>query len=202
MHTEMFLIGAGGHAKVVIDALYCNSQYNFKVWDDNHHLLGKPILQHRIHAPIDYTLLEGEGHVAIGCGSVRREISNRIEQLGLNLKTIIHPFSSISEASHFGAGVFVAAASVIAPDSKLGKGVIVNHGAVVDHDCCVGDYTHIAPNSTLGGGVTIGDECLIGAGATILPGVTIADGVKIGAGSVVVTDILKVGVTIKGVPAK
>lgn len=202
MHTDFFIIGASGHAKVVMDALYRDKYYDFTVWDDNEALSNQFILKHLITVPIDYSRLKGTGHIAVGCAQVRQKISLKLEQCGISLRTIIHPLASISNFSKIGQGCFIASKAVVAPNSFLGKSVIVNHGAVVDHDCCVGDFSHIAPNATLGGGVIIGKGCLIGAGAVILSGIKVVDGVTIGAGAVVVKDVLKMDGIVMGVPAK
>jgi len=202
MHTKYFIIGAGGHAKVVLNAAFLSGMVNIAIWDDDVNLLGQSLLGVNIQAPVDMKALLGEGHIAVGCSRVRKKLSKQCKNLGLKLKIIIHPESSVAKTSMIGEGSFVAAQAVLAPNCSLEKCVIVNHGAIIDHDCIVGDFSHIAPNATLGGNVHIGKECLVGSSAVVLPGVIIADGVTIGAGSVVVSSILQPGVTVMGAPAK
>ncbi len=202
MPTNCFLIGAGGHAKVVLDALNRLNQYNVTIWDDNLDLAGQTLLNLPIRTPVRFESLSGKGHVAIGDAQVRQKFAEKLKKAGFGCISVIHPDSIVANSSHIGDGCFIAASAIVAPDSSLGTCVIVNHGAVVDHDCKVGDFSHIAPNATLGGGSNIGKGCLIGAGAVILPGIRIVDDVTIGAGAVVTSHILKNGAVLYGVPAK
>jgi len=202
MLTDTFILGAGGHGKVVYDA-FCRAypDVNVQVWDDNLELSGSVFLDKQILAPVAVEKLPTMGHIAIGDGVVRERWFDFLTNNSRQLISVLHPDAIISKWSVFEDGCFIAAGAVLGPNASLGKSIIVNHGAVVDHDCIIGAYTHIAPNATLGGGVKIGKQCLIGAGAILLPGVRIGDSVIVGAGAVVVKDISS-GKTVYGVPAK
>jgi sugar O-acyltransferase (sialic acid O-acetyltransferase NeuD family) len=202
MHFPLFLVGAGGHARVVYDAL---RQSGFagevQVRDDDASLQGKPFIDLSVETPIlDIDQFERSFHVAIGNNAVRARLSVALQEKLGGLLTIRHPQVSFALGAHHGVGCFFAAGAIVGPEADIGNGCIVNHGAVVDHDCRVGEYSHIAPNATLGGGVRIGRCCLIGAGAVILPGRDIGDGAIVGAGAVVVRDLPAGGVW-TGVPA-
>lgn len=203
MYTDRcFLIGAGGHAKVVYDSIQLMGIEFVDVWDDCIALSGCDFLGCTVKAPILLDGLVQWGIVAIGDNHVRRQLSENLDELNRSKLIVIHPAASISKYANIGGGSFIAARSVVGAGSCLGEGVIVNHGAVVDHDCIVRAFSHIAPNATLGGHVSIGEGCLIGAGAVVLPGTQIADGVTVGAGSVVISNILTAGETVYGVPVK
>jgi sugar O-acyltransferase (sialic acid O-acetyltransferase NeuD family) len=196
------LIGAGGHAKVVYDALR-QSGFTGKVQvrDDDGTLQGKPFLDLCIETPI---LNRDESvrsfHVAIGNNPVRAKLSAILQDKLRVLLTIQHPKATFALGACHGVGCFFAAGAIVGPEADIGNGCIINHGAVVDHDCRVGEYSHVAPNATLGGGARIGRYCLIGAGAVVLPGRVIGDGAIVGAGAVVVRDLPAGGVW-TGVPA-
>jgi len=200
--SDFFLIGGGGHAKVVLAAWECRESVNISVWDDDLDLEGKFCLDVAINVPVAFDALPPLGHVAIGSNAVRRRLATAIVDSGRALQTVRHPTASVACYAKVADGVFVAANAVIGPEAKVGRGTIINHGAIVDHDCQVGAFAHIAPNVALGGGVTIGEGCFIGAGAVILPGLTIADQSVIGAGAVVTTDVNIKGTTVKGIPAR
>ncbi len=202
MCISAFIIGAGGHGKVVYEAfsLAC-ADINIQVWDEKSEISGRLFLNESIFAPLSVDMLPLIGHIAIGDGKARERLSGVVEGAGRKLVSIRHPDAVISKYSRLGGGSFIAAHAVLGPDSVLEESVIVNHGAIVDHDCNVGAYTHIAPNSVLGGGVKIGRQCLIGSGSTILPGVKLGNNVVVGAGSVVVSDVPSNEI-VYGVPAK
>ncbi|HYC98051.1 acetyltransferase [Brevundimonas sp.] len=197
------LIGAGGHCKVVLDALLENGAdlSDIRVRDGRTERAGDDLLGARIETPeITDALRNQDFHIAIGAIEARARLHGEAEAAGGRALAVRHPSARVSRFAEIASGAFVAALSVVGPSARIGRGVIVNHGAVVDHDCEVGDFTHLAPGCSLGGGVHVGARCLIGAGAVVLPGLSIGDGVTIGAGAVVTRDVAS-NQTWTGVPA-
>lgn len=197
------LIGAGGHCKVVLDALLESGAdlSRIRVRDGRTDRAGGDLLGAPIETPEIVDALAGQDfHIAIGAVEARARLHAEATAAGGRPLTVRHPSARVSRFAEIAGGAFVAALSVVGPSARIGRGVIVNHGAVVDHDCEVGDFTHLAPNSSLGGGVRVGERCLIGAGAVVLPGLSVGDGVTIGAGAVVTRDVAS-NQTWTGVPA-
>ncbi|MDD2177169.1 acetyltransferase [Acidovorax sp. D2M1] len=198
---SLLIFGAGGHARVVADALQqAHADWLLVASDRNDQLCRGELLPGiPLEAVNSLEPWSGALHVAIGDNRAREKESM---QLGLHqLVSVVHPRASVSPHSTVAEGCFVAAQAVIAPGVVLGRSVIVNHAAVVDHDCTVGAFTHIAPGAVLGGGAYIGSRVLIGSGATVLPGRVICDGAVIGSGAVVCHDIQQASTYI-GVPAR
>lgn len=198
------LIGAGGHAKVVIDSLLLRGTplSEIKLRDADIAREGDKMMGVTIACPELSPLLNGESvHFAIGDCALRVKLLGIAQSMSCVLETIIHPAATISPFADVGDGTFAAAGSIIAPFAHVGCSVIINHGAIVDHDCVVGNCSHVAPNATLGGGVKIGEGVLIGAGSTVLPGIKVGDGAIIGGGAVVTKDVapgeLRVGVPLR-----
>ncbi len=202
-NKAIYLVGASGHGKVVLDALlqFGMPSERIVVTDDSIQLIAKDFLGLPIVVPaLQVGASQGLFHVAIGDGKVRQRLFESLEEIGSQPITVLHPRATISRFVSIGPGSFVAAHAVIAPGVIIGRGTIINHGTVIDHDCVIGSFVHISPNSTLGGGVKIGDSVLVGSGATILPGTIVGDRAIIGAGAVVLKNI-DVGVICAGVPA-
>jgi sugar O-acyltransferase (sialic acid O-acetyltransferase NeuD family) len=192
-----YIYGAGGHGKVVWDAMQ-KSNLKCEGFIDDH------VLNQWMDLPVFASSflndLNGiELHIAIGNCKAREELVNKFENL--KFVSIYHPDAIFSSRARIEAGTFLAAGSIIGPDAYVGKHTIVNHHAVIDHDSSVGDFCHIAPHASLGGGVKVGQGVLIGAGAIVLPGLTINDYATVGAGSIVTNDIAS-GITVMGNPAR
>lgn len=190
--NHIFVFGAGGHAKVVLDALDSGAapERLVTVFDADPakvgtHIAGRTVAAWPVAATVAYTAV----HVAIGSGGARGRTQRQLAEAGARPMSVAHPRAVVSPSARIGDGSFVAAQAVVGPEAALEDGVIVNHGAVVDHDCFVGAFSHIAPNATLGGAVRVGANVLVGAGATILPGVSIGDGAVIAAGATVPRDV-------------
>ena len=200
---QFYLVGAGGHGLVVLDALQSSGmQAEICVVDESPDRIGRSALGLTVRRFDAATHLAGQPfHVAIGSNDVRARMFEVLKAGGAVPSTIIHPAATIAKSARIGDGTFVAAGAIIAPAASVGEGVIVNHGVVVDHECDVGNYCHIAPGATLAGNVRLGSRVFIGAGANILPGITIGDSATIGAGAVVTLDVPS-GTTYVGVPAR
>ena len=192
-----YIYGAGGHGKVVWDAMQKSTLKCEGFIDDQ-------VLNQWMDLPV-FTpsflndLNSIELHIAIGNCKAREKVVNKFHNL--KFVAIYHPNAIISSRAKIEAGTFLAAGSIIGPDAKVGKHSIINHHAVIDHDCSVGDFCHIAPHVSLSGGVKVGQGVLIGAGAIVLPGIKIADYAIVGAGSIVTNNIAS-GATVMGNPAR
>lgn len=189
----MYLYGASGHAKVIIDILSANQVQIDGLFDDNdaiRDLLGYPVFRP--------SHVKGPLIVSIGNNHVRKRI---VEQLDVSWGMAIHPSAVISARAEIGEGTVVMQSAVIQSCTCIGRHTIINTGASVDHECLIGDYVHVSPHSTLCGNVQVGEGAWIGAGSVVIPGVKIGSWSVIGAGAVVVTDVPD-GTTVVGVPAK
>jgi sugar O-acyltransferase (sialic acid O-acetyltransferase NeuD family) len=194
---QNYIYGAGGHGKVVLDAMQSSGMICTSFVDDKQAStwMGLSIIK----ASALNLNAEVRLHLAVGSCKAREGIAGRL--INAQYFNVYHSTAVIAKTAQIGFGAFLAAQAIVAPDAKIGNHCIVNHAAVVDHDCSIGDFTHIGPQSSLGGGVRVGKCVLIGAGAVILPSVTIEDYAIIGAGAVVIQNVAA-GTTVVGIPAK
>jgi UDP-perosamine 4-acetyltransferase len=203
---RVLLIGAGGHARVCLEALLDDGATEVigAVSADGSGVasLGVPMLGR--HDELE-KITSGSGDitlcVAIGDNEARRSITSNITESGHAVTQAISRFAMVSVTAICGDGVQLLPGSVVNAATLIGNGTIVNTNASIDHDCLVGAFVHVAPGVAIGGGVTIGDLAFVGLGARVLPGVTIGAGARIGAGAVVIADV-EPGVTVVGVPAR
>ncbi len=208
--TNVIGLGAGGHAKVVIEILQLIGSCDIvglldpkkELWSTK--ILGVPVLGN------DDMLagLRGQGveHAFIGVGSTgdtqpRVRLFEKALQHGFALVSAIHPRAVVSASAELGRGSAIMANAVINAAAKLGDNVIVNTGAVVEHDCLIGSHVHIATGANIASTVQVGEGSHIGVGASVRQCVHIGRNSIVGAGAVVVEDVPD-GVMVAGVPAR
>jgi sugar O-acyltransferase (sialic acid O-acetyltransferase NeuD family) len=204
---KIVVFGAGGHAKVVIDIIERQGNYEIAglLDDDIRHkgerFFGYPVLGTRAQLPALISPQLCHAIVTIGDNASRAAVAAYLDQHGWRFANAIHPSASIGRGAEIGPGSVVMAACVVNSDATLGSQVIINTGATVDHDCRIEDTVHIAPGCHLCGGVRVGRGSLVGAGTTVTPGVKIGKNVIVGAGSAVNRDVAD-GTKVSGSPAK
>ena len=206
MTRQLIIFGGGGHAKVVLEAVWaCWPDRAVTVLDDSPAAQGRLLLSLEIKAGRKW-LAEPEARDAVvipalGDNRVRSELVDWLHQAGLTMTSVLHPAATISPSAIIGAGSFVAAGVVINAQAALSEGVIVNTAASVDHDCRIGKAAHVAPGARLCGNVEVGERTLIGTGAVVIPGIKIGADAVIGAGSVVLKDVPSTA-RVAGCPAR
>ncbi|WP_407535960.1 acetyltransferase [Cetobacterium somerae] len=206
---EIMIIGAGGHAKVIIDIILqrkknLNDNLVIKgILDDSFNenekkdLFGIPIIgkvNKILELPSNIYYI-----IAIGNNDIRKKISQNYKEI--KYITLIHPKAIVAENVSLDEGTVLMAGSIVNSDTKIGKHCIINTGSIVEHDNIIKDYVHISPGATLCGGVIIEEETWVGARSTIIQGIRIGKKVIIGAGSVTIKDIDSFS-TVIGIPAK
>jgi UDP-perosamine 4-acetyltransferase len=191
MSGRVILLGGGGHAKVVADALTRSGAeivaISLMPGESAEFATGA-----RRIADSDILALLAEGDVSLanGIGGVgdtapRKRLFDRLKGQGATFATVIHPSAVIAESVRIGEGAQIMAGVVLQPDVSVGANTIVNTRASIDHDCRIGDHVHIAPGVTLSGDVTVGDGAHVGTGACAIQGTTIGESSVVGAGALV-----------------
>ena len=205
---DIFVFGASGHSKVVIDIIERTGCYKVAfLVDDNPALAGRGFFGYQVIGGKSELLnarSDGgphRGFVAIGSNSARASVADWLEINGFERVTLVHPSAQIARGVRIDQGTVIMAGSIVNSDSSIGREVIINTGATVDHDCVIKNGAHIAPGVTLCGTVTVGIRSFICAGATIIPNLTIGSGVVVGAGATVVKD-LPDNVIVTGTPSR
>ena len=203
---KIFIFGASGHAKVVIDIIEQQGLYAIEfLIDDNRELKEKDFFGYRVIGGKDELLPQQDrvsrGIVAVGVNSARIAVSSWLTANGFKLATAVHPSAQLARGVAVGVGTVIMAGVIVNSDTCIGDNVIVNTRASIDHDCTIGNGVHIAPGATLCGAVTVGDNSFVCAGATIIPNLCIGSNAVVGAGAVVIRDVPD-DVTVAGIPAK
>jgi sugar O-acyltransferase (sialic acid O-acetyltransferase NeuD family) len=206
--TKRILVwGAGGHGKVVLDALLAaHSCEVVGVIDEDPQktgieVLGVPVLDFSggLGGILQRVNCDAMA-IAIGDNYTRARKFYEIREMGIELINVIHPAAHISKFAELGQGVTILAGAVVNPGTIIEDNACVNTSASIDHDNHLGMSCHVFPNATLAGGVRVEEYAYIGSGAVVTPNVTVHKYSYVGAGAVVRKDVTD-GVVVAGVPA-
>jgi UDP-perosamine 4-acetyltransferase len=208
MNLPVIVIGAGGHGRVVADALRMSGRIVLGFLEANFDLHGKIIDDVKVlggddllsdYPPETINLANGIGSTV--STEARRTVYERLNRGGYRFETVCHPSAIIAQSAQVSFGVQIIAGAVIQPLAIIGENTIINTGAIVDHGCIIGKHSHVAPGVVLSGDVHIGDGCHIGTGSIVIQGVGIGACSLVAAGAVVVQDIPP-NAWVAGVPAR
>ncbi len=201
MNNKVFILGAGGHTRSLINLLEYNHYKIEGIYDDNFEVRSKETINtYKVLGKLKE--LSKDGIVVLSFGELKKR-----KQLFLQLESqilkdnLVHPKAHIENYFNSGPSNQIFANVVINSNTTLGANNIINTGAIIEHEVTIGNHNHISVGSILCGRVTIGNDCFIGAGTTIIDKLSITDEVIIGANSVVIRNIDEPGTYI-GNPAR
>ena len=201
--SGVVIVGAGGHAKVVIEIFRACGTTIAGCIDEaaREPVLGVPLLGGDSVLASLAAAGASRAFVAVGDNALRKRLTERVVSAGFALERAISPRANVSPSAVLDAGVAVMAGATINALAVVGTGAIVNTNASVDHDCSVGAFAHCAPGVNLAGCVTVGEGAFLGVGVTAIPGVRVGEWTIVGAGAAIVDD-LPARTTSRGVPAR
>lgn len=195
----MTILGAGGHAKVVLAALRARGIDDLRVLDENEAVWGTVICGVPIEGGFDLLQPGEEAHIAIGSNAARESLARRFPLV--HWQTIVHPTAWVCPTVEIGVGTFVAAGAVVQVEVRLGSHVIVNTGATIDHESIIADFAQIAPGAHLGGRVHMHPRSFVGIGAAVHQGAILEHDATLGGGAFL-KGVVPCGETWVGVPAR
>lgn len=198
---KLYVLGAGGHAKVVLSTLLAAGLSVDGLFDDDPQKQGLYVLGVKVIGTIEDAKKRtpARGVLAIGSNRTRQLLAREFP--GWEWLSVVHPRAYVHSSVSLGPGTVVFAGAVVQPDTHIGAHTIVNTGATVDHDCQVWDFVHLAPGVHLAGQVIIEEGVFIGIGSAVIPKVKVGAWTVVGAGAAVVEN-LPPYITAVGVPAK
>lgn len=205
----MLIIGAGGHAKEVLEVFYQNNALeNIYFFDDVTENMPNMIYQKfkviKTISEVENLFKIRENTFVLGVGSsfIRYKLAKKFIALGGKLCSAVSPFAQIGHYEVvLGKGVDIMTNTVITNNVIIGEGTLLNRNTNISHDAIIGKYCEFSPSVNISGNCTIGNFCSFGTGAIVLPKITIGDNVIVGAGAVVTQGVESNSVVV-GIPAK
>lgn len=151
---EIIIIGAGGHGKVIADAIIKMGKYELKGFVDAQLPVGNIIFN-------GYKVIENQQNIeslinhstkfvfGIGNNEIRKNLKKQFSEK-IDWATIIHPKAVIAHDVEIGVGSVVLANTIINAGSTIGEFTIIDSGTIVDHDCEIGDFNHLTIGTLVG----------------------------------------------------
>ncbi|WP_348688046.1 acetyltransferase [Aeromonas bestiarum] len=196
MNKPVIVLGAGGHASVLVGILRSQGVVplalvapatggmravlaGIPLWYDEEKILA--------HLPGEVELINGIG--SLPGSSLRAELFARYRALGYRFASVVSTKSMVADYTVLEEGVQVMAGAIIQAGTRVGPNSIINSGAIVDHDCWIGGNNHIAPGAVLSGGVSTEDGVHIGTGAVLIQNIKVGSHTVVGAGATVTKNL-------------
>lgn len=178
MSKKIVLVGAGGHAKSLIDVIELENRFRILGLIDNakkgdvlgYKILGGDEILKEIKSECANAI------VAVGqikSAKTRILLFNKLKALGFDLPVIISPLAYVSKHASIGAGTAVMHCACINAGARVGENCIINTKALIEHDAVVGNNCHISTASVINGDAVVGDGVFFGSNATAKNGVII-----------------------------
>ncbi|MEQ8603697.1 MAG: hypothetical protein RIB45_10285 [Marivibrio sp.] len=170
--TDFLLLGAGGHAKSVVEIRRAAGD-RLSAYIDPHVCPWLPEVRHIARdsdaSPSDGPLAIGLGGVTIDLLAARRRLVEEYAARGFLLLSVVHPGALVSPSASIAEGAHVLAGAIVQPGAVIGRAALINAGSLVEHDAQIGEGAHIAPGARVLGGARVGPGAMIGAGTVVLP---------------------------------
>ncbi|MWW23663.1 acetyltransferase [Algibacter lectus] len=194
---NIVVIGASGHASVIIDIIERQNEYNIFGLIDSFKPIGSKLFNYEVLGTEDNLpdLIQTNhiigGIIAIGDNFDRRQMHLKIEALQLSFKYVsaIHPNAIIGKNVSIAEGVSIMPGTVANANASIGAFCILNTSSSLGHDCVMKPFSSLAPGVNVAGHVTIQTCSSIGIGSCVIGGVSIGAHTHVGAGSTVIKDI-------------
>ncbi len=206
---KVVIFGGSGHAKVIVDIIESNNNFELIGFIDklmpqetiilNYRVLGDEALLPKLMNKFKFN----KGVIGIGDNFVRSKVVDVVKKIAPDFQFIncFHHSAKLSNHCKFGVGNVVMPGVSINASTIISDHCILNTNSSLDHDCRMESFSSLAPNSAVGGNCSIGQFSYVGIGSSILHGVSIEDNCIVGGSSFLNKDAISDS-TYYGIPAK
>lgn len=194
---NIIIAGASGHAKMIMDIIHKNNNFNIVGLVDSFKEVGDEIYGHKIIGKTeDIENLRKQYDVfgiiiAVGDNTNRKDLKEKIDSISpeINFINAIHPSAILANDIVVPMGTIIMAGVIVNADTKIGEFCILNSKSSLGHDSVMEDFSSLASGATTGGNVHIGTCSAICLDASIIQNISIGKHTVIGASSLVVKSI-------------
>jgi sugar O-acyltransferase (sialic acid O-acetyltransferase NeuD family) len=196
MSNDVLVIGAGGHASVLLEMLIAQGTnvigyisplpaVNQKLFSDFHWFkCDDDILQ---FDKSNIKLVNGIG--SLPGNTLRADFYSKYKKAGYCFETVVSRHAFVSKYAELAEGVQIMCGAIVQTGVSVGCNSIINTGAIIDHDASIGSNNHIAPGVTISGQVTSKENVHFGTGCSVIQLIKINENAVIGAGATITKNI-------------
>ena len=196
MSKPLLIIGAGGHASVLVDMLRQQKreiigivspmlESKSKVFDGIEHFSSDSDVLKFDNQSVK--LINGVG--SLPGNNLRSVLFSKFKALGFEFETVVASNSIVSDYVELAEGVQIFNGVIIQNNVIIGANSIINTGSIIEHDCVIGGNNHIAPGVTLSGHVSTSEHVHICTGASVIQSISVGENSIIGAGAIATKNI-------------
>lgn len=171
MLKKLLIIGAGAHAKVILEAALLQGAYDVLGFCVDAKPIGEQVFgDYTVVSDAQLNALSGDPNVCFVVAIGDNEARQRFFEIAKNKftpATIIHPRAYVSPKACVAAGSVVLAGAIINTSASVGSNSIVNLGVILDHDCVIGNHVHLSPGTVVGSYGSVPDHYLTALGQVI-----------------------------------
>ena len=198
MKKKLIVIGDGGHARAIVDVALSIGEFEILAVVGRDETNQKTWQQFGIDWVNEAEIQKYANSSAfgiVGLGQIkdpepRIKAYELLENLGVELATLVSPKAYVSKTSIIGKGTAVMHGAVVNAHAQIGVNAIINSMALVEHDATVGNHSHISTGAIVNGESRVGDKSFIGSGAVLKQGISVGSSCIVPMGSLVVSDWL------------
>lgn len=161
--SNLLIIGAGGHGKVVKEvAEVLESYQKIDFVDDNSpEAVGKVSDLKKLRK--EY----GSAFVSIGNNHLRNELLHKLKKMGYEIPVLIHPSAYVSKTCKIENGTLIGPKAIVSTNTYIGAGSIISAGAIIDHDVILETCVHIDVGAIVKAGRKVKEETKLKAGEVL-----------------------------------
>lgn len=205
---KIIVIGAGGHAKSVIDSIENQGKFEIVGLIDKENMLGYKVGKYSVigtDSELELFFENGIRYATIAIGylgksNTRDEIYKKVKKIGFELPIIVDKTAILANNVQIGEGTYIGKNAVVNAGAVVEKMCIINTAAVIEHDCIISQFTHVSVRAVVCGTVHVENHCMLGAGSIVIQGICIGEKTIVGAGAVVLGSCAD-NLVLVGVPA-
>lgn len=206
---RIFLVGAGGFAREVLDiiealsadgtprevaGIYADGGGDTDLLAARGYSLSGTVAQMPTPGPDDRYI------VAFNDPSGREHIANSLRDTGWIAGSLVHPDATLGSRVSYQPGLVVCAGARVGTNVTIGPHVQLNANCTIGHDTRLDGYVSVNPLASIGGRSTVSQRAVIGTGANVIQRIEVGADAVVGAGAVVIRNVAA-GTTVAGVPA-